>query len=98
MQILYKGIEFSTDKNDMNYIEPTMPNRTRKCKSCGDVMKIRPLDTPYLRTPEGLYLVHRTERGVLHIKNVVPVDILYGCKSCSFAESVRIEKDKFIEV
>lgn len=97
MKVHYKKLEVSFDKNDKNYIEPILPLMTKPCSNCGSVMEIRPIGSPFLKTKEGIYLTHRTESGKMFIKNIMPADILYGCKDCSNAEVVRMENEEFIE-
>lgn len=96
-KIYYKDVEISFNKNDKNYLEPILPILTKPCKLCVGDMEIRPLDIPFIKTKEGIYLVHRTGNGKLLIRNIMSADVLYGCRKCNYAEVVRLEDKEFIE-
>lgn len=91
-QIYYKGNPICVDKQDKNYIPPSIPHMEKECENCKGTMKMRPLDVPYMAVEDGFYLVSRSQTGKLILKQDIINGFLYGCETCSLGETVILSQ------
>ena len=89
--IFFKGLKVGIKKGEPNYVPPSKPLSTKICSNCGGVMELRPLDCYWIKGDEGYYLVGRNDKNKLFLKSEMVNKLLYGCKKCTFAETVNIK-------
>lgn len=100
-KIFFKGLEVSLDKDNKNYVQPSMPLITKPCPSCGDLLELRPLRACWIKKDNGIYFVNREVDGKLSIKTDSVTDFLFGCKGkgCAGCETIKLNQpDEIIEI